>query len=114
MEKNRSLQGKEKGKGVPKKKAKKKGGAYSKAFVLLDFIPVIGNVKSAIEATTGVDYSSGAKLGKWDRLLLLGSVAVGPFSKGVRYCSQAIKVSKVLKKLYQKNAQKGTQNTCEK
>lgn len=50
---------------------------------ILDFIPVVGNIKSGIEAFTGKDLITGRELEEWEQYLAMGSIVGGPFVKGI-------------------------------
>jgi predicted ribonuclease toxin of YeeF-YezG toxin-antitoxin module len=49
----------------------------------LDFIPVVGNIKSGIETLFGVDIITGTKLSKADRLIAASGIVGGGVSKGL-------------------------------
>ncbi|WP_198299671.1 polymorphic toxin-type HINT domain-containing protein [Tumebacillus avium] len=70
----------------------------------VDSIPVLGNIKSAVEAITGYDLITGEKLGFWDRAVS-GVTAVIPGGGALKVglaagvaAATAIKVAKVAKK----------------
>ncbi|MDY7223745.1 T7SS effector LXG polymorphic toxin [Halalkalibacterium halodurans] len=49
---------------------------------VLDFIPVVGNIKAGVEALTGKDLITGRELEDWERYLAAGSIVGGPIVKG--------------------------------
>ncbi|MGA3599066.1 pre-toxin TG domain-containing protein, partial [Lysinibacillus agricola] len=75
---------------VVKKTAKKVAVAAKKVNVreaistAADFIPVVGNVKSAYEAIVGKDPITGRKLDKWERAVSAAGIVGGPAVKGAK------------------------------
>ena len=47
----------------------------------VDFIPVVGNIKSAIDATTGRDFIAGQDLGALERAAATAGIFAGGLSK---------------------------------
>ncbi|WP_205439404.1 T7SS effector LXG polymorphic toxin [Halobacillus ihumii] len=65
------------------------------ASFVLDFIPIVGNVKAAIETKTGENLITGVEYEGWERAILAASVvgggAVKVFGKGVKGVSSVAK-----------------------
>ncbi|WYU49949.1 T7SS effector LXG polymorphic toxin [Bacillus sp. FSL K6-0047] len=49
---------------------------------ILDFIPVVGNIKSGVEAVIGKDLITGRELEEWERYLAGAAIIGGPIVKG--------------------------------
>lgn len=55
---------------------------FQKMFsTIMDFVPVLGNIKSAQEASNGEDLVTGENLSKADRIMAGGGIFLGGFSK---------------------------------
>lgn len=67
----------------------------------INFIPIVGNVKSAFEAATGYDYIAGKKVEGMDRALaVIGAIPLyGNIARGGRYALQIGKVIKAAEKV---------------
>ncbi|UOQ94880.1 T7SS effector LXG polymorphic toxin [Halobacillus shinanisalinarum] len=65
------------------------------ASFVLDFIPIVGNVKAAIETNTGENLITGVEYEGWERALLAASVVGGGFvkvvGKGAKGVSSVVK-----------------------
>ncbi|MGG0825256.1 pre-toxin TG domain-containing protein, partial [Paenibacillus turicensis] len=59
------------------------------ASIVLDFVPVVGNIKGVIEAITGRDLITGAELTWYERALSL----IGPLGKGFKGAAKLLKVA---------------------
>lgn len=81
---------------VVKKAAKKvtkvvtSSGFLRAVSTALDFFPVVGNAKSAVEAIIGVDPITGRKLETWEQAVSVAGIVGGPLAKGVKHGGQAV------------------------
>lgn len=66
------------------------GGFREGVSAALDFIPVVGNIKSGIEAITGVDPITGRKLETWERAVSAAGIVGGPLAKGAKHGGKAV------------------------
>ena len=56
---------------------------------ILDFIPILSNVKAAIEAFSGEDLITGREIGDVERAVLVAAILGGPIVKGARVIGKA-------------------------
>ncbi|MET4560542.1 hypothetical protein ABIA69_001686 [Lysinibacillus parviboronicapiens] len=54
----------------------------------VDFIPIVGNVKSAYEAIVGKDPFTGQKLAPWERAVAAAGIIGGPVVKGAKHAAK--------------------------
>ncbi|WP_369683866.1 RNase A-like domain-containing protein [Salipaludibacillus sp. LMS25] len=68
---------------------------------VVDFVPVVGNLKAGIEAATGYDPLTGRRLEPWERAVsggaILGGAAVKGASKVAKFAKNADNVGSVVK-----------------
>ena len=65
--------------------AKEPGSAIkSTVSTILDFLPLVSNIKGAIEASAGEDIITGRELGNVERGMLVAAIFGGPIVKGVQ------------------------------
>ena len=51
---------------------------------ILDFIPILSNIKAAIEAFSGKDFITGREIGNVERAVLVAAIFGGPIVKGAK------------------------------
>ena len=78
---------------------KKEVGPSTKNIIIstvLDFVPVVSNVKSMAEAITGKNYITGEKLSNCERIVSTSMICGGAFLKAAKKVTEAAKFTKTV------------------